>query len=158
MEYNIGSLKRRSQEIADETRKGANTAERVGKLFYDIVSEIERVYKKTKQRNFILSYFAVVLSAISLILSFVKSDDITVDGANLLGCIIGVLAVLVTILIGYQIYKTIEIENIIDKKMDSIESRMYESLKDLASRITEEKIKEIGIEKRVKDIMEEIKK
>jgi uncharacterized protein YacL len=116
MEYNIGNLKRRSQEIASETRKGANTSERIGNLFYEIVSEIESVYKKTKQRNFILSYLAVVLSVVALILSFLKSDDITVDGANLLGWIIGILAVLVTVLIGFQIYRAIEIENVIEKK------------------------------------------
>ncbi|MBP7219569.1 MAG: hypothetical protein KA995_04000 [Paludibacteraceae bacterium] len=143
MEYNIGNLKRRSQEIADETRKGANTAKRIGVLFYDIVSEIESIYKKSKQRNFILSYLAVVISVFALILSFLKSDDINVDGANLLGWIIAVLAVLVTLLIGFQIYRAIEIENVIEKKMDSIESRMFESLKDLASRISEEKIRDI---------------
>jgi len=41
--------------------------------------------------------------------------------------------------------------------MDSIESRMFESLKDLATRITEEKIKEIEIEKRIREIIDEKK-
>ncbi len=142
MEYNIGNLKRRSQEVADESRKGANTAKKIGNLFYEIVCEIESIYKETKKKNFILSYFAAVISVVALILSFLKSDDITVDGANLLGCIVGILSLLVTILIGFQIYRAIEIENKIDKKLDSIESRMFESLRDLAGRITEEKIKE----------------
>lgn len=157
MEYNIGNLKRKSQEIANETRKGANTAKRIGDHFYDIVCEIENIYKKTKQRNFILSFLAIVFSITALILSFIKSDDITVEGANLLGWIIGVIAVLVTILIGFQIYKAIEIESVIDKKMNSIEGRMYDTLKDLASRIAEEKIKEIELEKTVTKIIEGIK-
>jgi hypothetical protein len=152
MEYNIGNLKRRAQEVANETRNGANTSERIGKLFYDIVSEIDKVYKKTKQKNFILSYLAIIFSIIAFTLSFIKSDDISVNGANLLGLIVGVLAVLVTVLIGFQIYKAIEVKNVIDKKMDSIEGRMYEALTDLASRIAEEKIKEFEKKKKQSQI------
>ena len=43
MEFNIENLKRRSQIVKDEIGKGKNTTERIGGLFYDIVSEIENV-------------------------------------------------------------------------------------------------------------------
>lgn len=145
MEFNFGNLKRRAEQISDETRPGMNTAKRIGGVFYDIVCEIENVYTKIKRRNFILSYMAVFISIISLILSFIKSDDISVDGANLLGLIVGVLAILVTVLIGFQIYKAIEIEDVIDKKMNSIEKRMHESLNDLADRIIETKLRDKNI-------------
>ena len=140
MEFNFENLKRRAEQISDETRKASITPKRVGGIFYDIVCEIENIYKRVKKRNFILSYMAIIISTISLILSFIKADDVSVEGANLLGWIVAVLAILVTVLIGFQIYKTIEIEDIIDKKMNSLEKRMHESLKDLADIIFEEKI------------------
>lgn len=144
MESNFGDLKRRSQQVADETRTRKNTAKRIGNIFFDIVCEIENVYKKIRRRNFILSYMAVAISIISLIISFIKADDISVDGANLLGWIVGVLAILVTILIGFQIYKAIEVEDVIDNKMNSLERRMHESLKDLADIVFEEKLRKRG--------------
>ena len=140
MKFNFENLKRRSEQISNETRPGMNTAKRIGSLFYDIVCEIEGVYKKTKKRNFIISYMAAIASVAALILSFMKSDDISVEGANLLGWIVGVLAILVTVLIGFQIYKAIEIEGVIDNKMNSLEKRMQDSLEDLADRIVEEKL------------------
>lgn len=56
MEFNIENLKRRSQQVAEETRPGKNTSTRIGEIFYDIVCEIENVYRKINRRNFILSY------------------------------------------------------------------------------------------------------
>ncbi|MBP6576980.1 MAG: hypothetical protein KA796_12425 [Chryseobacterium sp.] len=130
MEFNIENLKRRSQIVKDEIGKGKNTTERIGGLFYDIVSEIENVYKKTNRNIFILCFISVIISIFSLVLSVFKSDDITVDGANLLGVMVGVLSFLVTLILGYQIYKTIEIEDVIERKINSVEKRMYESIKD----------------------------
>ena len=130
MEFNIENLKRRSQIVKDEIGKGKNTTERIGGLFYDIVSEIENVYKKTNRNIFILCFISVIISIFSLVLSVFKSDDITVDGANLLGVMVGVLSFLVTLILGYQIYKTIEIEDVIERKITSVEKRMYESIKD----------------------------
>ena len=43
---------------------------------------------------------------------------------------VGVLSFLVTLILGYQIYKTIEIEDVIERKINSVEKRMYESIKD----------------------------
>ena len=130
MEFNIENLKRRSQIVKDEIGKGKNTTERIGGLFYDIVSEIENVYKKTNRNIFILCFISVIISIFSLVLSVFKSDDITVDGANLLGVMVGVLSFLVTLILGYQIYKTIEIEDVNERKINSVEKRMYESIKD----------------------------
>ena len=130
MEFNIENLKRRSQIVKDEIGKGKNTTERIGGLFYDIVSEIENVYKKTNRNIFILCFISLIISIFSLVLSVFKSDDITVDGANLLGVMVGVLSFLVTLILGYQIYKTIEIEDVIERKINSVEKRMYESIKD----------------------------
>ena len=130
MEFNIENLKRRSQIVKDEIGKGKNTTERIGGLFYDIVSEIENVYKKTNRNIFILCFISVIISIFSLVLSVFKSDDITVDGATLLGVMVGVLSFLVTLIFGYQIYKTIEIEDVIERKINSVEKRMYESIKD----------------------------
>ena len=73
-------------------------------------------------------------------MSIFKSDDIAVDGANLLGVMVGVLAFLVTLLIGFQIYKAIEVEDTIDNKMSSIESRIDESLKTYVEMKIEEKM------------------
>lgn len=140
MEFNIENLKRRSQQVAEETRPGKNTSTRIGEIFYDIVCEIENVYRKINRRNFILSFVSIAISTISLILSIFKSDDIAVDGANLLGVMVGVLAFLVTLLIGFQIYKAIEVEDTIDNKMSSIESRIYESLKTYVEMKIEEKM------------------
>ena len=140
MEFNIENLKRRSQQVAEETRPGKNTSTRIGEIFYDIVCEIENVYRKINRRNFILSFVSIAISTISLILSIFKSDDIAVDGANLLGVMVGVLAFLVTLLIGFQIYKAIEVEDTIDNKMSSIESRIDESLKTYVEMKIEEKM------------------
>ena len=129
MEFNIESLKRRSQQVTEESRPHMNSAKRIGEIFYDVVCEMENVYKKINRRNFILCFLSIAISIVSLILSIFKSDDITVDAANMLGVIVGVLAFLVTLLIGFQIYKAIEVEDAIDKKMSSIEARIYESLK-----------------------------
>jgi hypothetical protein len=129
MEFNIENLKRRSQMVAEESRPKMNTAKRIGELFYDLTSEIEHVYKKIKRRNLILCYLSISISIVSLILSIFKSDDITVNAANMLGVIVGLLAFLVTLLIGFQIYKAIEVEDTIDKKMSLIETRIYQSLK-----------------------------
>jgi hypothetical protein len=140
MEFNIENLKLRSQQVSEETRPKANTSKRIGDIFYDIVSEIENVYKKINRRNFILCFVSVIISITSLILSIFKSDDITVDAANMLGVIVGVLAFLVTLLLGFQIYKAIEVEDTIDKKMSSIESRIYETLKTYVDVKIEEKM------------------
>ncbi|WP_304344335.1 hypothetical protein [Chryseobacterium koreense] len=142
MEFNIENLKRRSQNVADETRKGKNTAERIGGLFFDVVSEIDNVYRKINRRMFILCFISITISIISLILSIFKSDDITIDGANLLGVMVGILSFLVTLILGYQIYKTIEIEDLIEKKMNAIEKTMRETLKDYIDIKIEEKIPE----------------
>ena len=77
-----------------------------------------------------MCFISVIISIFSLVLSVFKSDDITVDGANLLGVMVGVLSFLVTLILGYQIYKTIEIEDVIERKINSVEKRMYESIKD----------------------------
>lgn len=53
---------------------------------------------------------------------------------------VGVLAFLVTLLIGFQIYKAIEVEDTIDNKMSSIESRIDESLKTYVEMKIEEKM------------------
>jgi hypothetical protein len=140
MEFNIENLKRRSQQISEESRPKSITSKRMGDMFYDVVTEIENVYKKINRRNFILSFVSVAISITSLILSICKSDDITVDASNMLGVIVGVLAFLVTLLLGFQIYKAIEVEDAIDKKMSSIESRIYESLKNYVDVKVEEKI------------------
>jgi hypothetical protein len=142
MEFNIGNLKRRSQQVADETRTGQNTSKRIGRMFYDIVCEIENTYRKMNRRIFIVSFLSITVSITSLIFSIFKSDDITVDGANLLGVMVGILSFIVTLLLGYQIYKTIEIEDVIDKNMNSIEERMHDSLKTLIDVKVEEKIRE----------------
>lgn len=140
MEFNIENLKRRSQQIAEETRQGKNTAERIGTMFYDTAVEIGEVYKKINKRTFIMTFVSIVTSIASLVLSIFKSDDITIDGANLLGVMVGVLSFIVTLILGYQIYKTIEIEEIIDRRMNSIESRMYDSLKTFIEVKIEEKM------------------
>ena len=67
MEFNIENLKRRSQIVKDEIGKGKNTTERIGGLFYDIVSEIENVYKKTNRNIFILCFISVIISIFSLV-------------------------------------------------------------------------------------------
>jgi hypothetical protein len=141
MKFNIDDLKLRSQQIADETRPRQNTAERIGEMFFDIVVLIESVSKKINKRNFIFSFLSIVISTISLILSIFKSDDITVNGANLLGVMVGVLSFLVTLLIGFQIYKAIEVEDTIDTKMSSIEGRIYKSLQTYVEVKIDEKLK-----------------
>ncbi|WP_407477936.1 hypothetical protein [Elizabethkingia anophelis] len=75
-------------------------------------------------------------------MSIFKSDDIQVDGANILGIIVGILAFLVTLLIGFQIYKSIEVEEAIEKKMSSIENRMIETLKTVIDVQIESKMEE----------------
>jgi len=129
MEFNLENLKRRSRQVAEETRPKQNTAKRIGNIFYDTVCEIENLYRKINRRHFILSFVSTLMSLFSLILSIFKSDNINVNGANMLGVMVGVLAFLVTLLIGFQIYKAIEVEDTIDKKMSSIETKIYESLK-----------------------------
>ncbi len=130
--------------MADESRRGANTSERIGTIFYDIVCEIDNVYRKINRRTFILCFVSIVISISSLILSIFKSDDITVDGANMLGVMVGVLSFIVTLILGYQIYKTIEIEDVIEKKMNSIEERMHESVKTLVEIKIQEKMEKKG--------------
>lgn len=87
------------------------------KPFYDITTELESLYKKFEKRTFIISFISITISITSLILSIFKSDDIQVDGANILGIIVGILAFLVTLLIGFQIYKSIEVEEAIEKNV-----------------------------------------
>lgn len=128
MSYNIENLKNRSRQISTETRKGANTSERIGGLFFDFASEIANIHSVFQKRTFIISFIAITISISALILAIFKSDDISVNGANMLGVMVGVLALLVTLLIGFQIYKAIEVEETIDKKMSAIENRMIEVL------------------------------
>lgn len=124
MSYNLENLKTRSRQISTETRKGANTSDRIGNLFFDFADEIGNTRRLFQKRSFIISFISITISLFALILSFCKSDDITVNGANMLGVTVGVLAFLVTLLIGFQIYKAIEVEETIEKKMSAIEIRM----------------------------------
>lgn len=91
MEFNLENLKRRSQIVRDEKGKGKNTSERIGGIFYDIVTEIEHIYKKTNRKIFIFCFVSVIISIFSFIFSIFKSDDISVNGADLLGVMVGVL-------------------------------------------------------------------
>lgn len=129
MKYNTQNLKRRSRNIITETRERSLTARIIGNMFLDLSTEVEKVYRVLKRRTFILNYVSILISIIALLLSIFKSDDITVDGANLMGVLVGVTSFLVTLLLGFQIYKAIEVEDSIDAKMDAIEERLTETLK-----------------------------
>ncbi|NHE58488.1 hypothetical protein [Cyclobacterium plantarum] len=142
MEHNLGNLKGRSRQIQEEKRPKSISAERLGVLLFDIIIEIETIFKKVNRRTFILSFCSVLISITSLIFSIFKSDDITVNGANLLGVMVGVLTFLVTLLIGFQIYKAIEIEDTIDKKLSSIEGRIFDYLTTHVDVRIEEKLDE----------------
>lgn len=70
--------------------------------------------KENKIRNFTI--VSLLLSAISISISVFRAEQIQLDGANLLGWLVGILAILVTVLIGWQIFASIEI----NKKLDEI--------------------------------------
>ena len=61
---------------------------------------------------------AVIAIALSVYNSCVNIKPIYVDGLNMLGWIVGILAILVTILIGWQIYKTIDIDRSVERKLN----------------------------------------
>ncbi|AKP51541.1 hypothetical protein [Cyclobacterium amurskyense] len=142
MEFNLENLKGRAQQLKEERRPKSISSERLGSLLLDTINEIEIVYKKVNRRTFIFSFSSIIISFFSLIFSILKSDDITVNGANLLGVMVGVLTFLVTLLIGFQIYKAIEVEDAIDKKISSVENRIFEFLKTHVDIKIEEKLNE----------------
>lgn len=127
----LNELKRRSDQIRNETRPGRNTALRIGSLFYDIVSEVEVIYSNLRRKTFVLNYIAIVISLVSIGFSVFKAEKISVMGADLLGWLVGILAILTTVLIGFQIYKAIEIDRIIDKKTAEIEKRVMTNLDEI---------------------------
>ena len=61
---------------------------------------------------------AVIAIALSIYNSCINIKPIYVDGLNMLGWIVGILAILVTILIGWQIYKTIDIDRSVERKLN----------------------------------------
>jgi hypothetical protein len=56
---------------------------------------------KINRINFILCLISTLISITYIVLSVCKSDDTTVDAVNMLGVMVGVLAFLVTLLIGF---------------------------------------------------------
>ena len=66
-----------------------------------------------------LSYSALIISIIISItsLSIVAPRSKTLD-FDYIGVIIGLLSLIVTVLIGWQIYSTINIKNLISKEVD----------------------------------------
>lgn len=135
----LDELKKRANQVRYETGAGKNTSDRIGSLFYDIIVVSGGVYSSMKKRVFFVCYSAIIISLVSIIVSLLNVGKISTDGANLLGWIVGILAILVTILIGFQIYKTIELENKIDRYMADIEMKFSKELED----IVEIKIKKI---------------
>ena len=113
----LEELKIRANQVRYETGREKNTAERIGSLFFDIISEMGCIYTSTNKRVFYVCYLSVILSITSILIHFFEIETISVAGADLLGWLVGILAILVTILIGFQIYKSIDLEKQIDKKI-----------------------------------------
>lgn len=62
-----------------------------------------------------LIWISIALSIIAIIMAFLSIDKIEIEGANLLGWLVGILAILVTTLITWQIYTLIDIRKIRDE-------------------------------------------
>lgn len=77
----------------------------------------------SKKRIYTLFIIAIALSAVSLTVSFVRIEPVTWDG---LGGLAGILSILVTLLLGWQIFYAIDIE----KRMQSIVNRELFKTKD----------------------------
>jgi len=121
-------LKRLSCRIKTEVRPKANTAERIGSLFYEIVCQMEKLENKRSYRIYFVCFLSLILSIIAIISAIFRAEFISVEGANLIGWIIGIIAVLVTVLIGFQIYKSIEIKDIINETINSTKEKIMKEI------------------------------
>jgi len=74
----------------------------------------------------VLSIAALAISLASIIFVLCRIEPITIDW---LGILIGILAILVTALIGFHIYKIIEIESIV-KKYNDLEDKLMKMIDD----------------------------
>lgn len=77
----------------------------------------------SKKRIYTLFIIAILLSTASLIISFIRIEPVTWDG---LGVLAGILSILVTLLLGWQIFYAIDIE----KRMQAIVKREALKTKD----------------------------
>lgn len=73
----------------------------------------------------ILSYTALLLSVVSLIISFYALKDNEIG--NVLGGVLGGFTLLTSVLIGWQIYSSIDLKGVsqkVDKKIDEIDEKL----------------------------------
>lgn len=84
-----------------------------------------------------ISMVAIIISIIAL--AIVAPSDMTEGGLDLdyIGAIIGVLSILVTILIGYQIYTVINVKESL-KDVQQLRTEMDTKLQDKANSLTDE--------------------
>ena len=126
---NYHDLERRCNRISRETRKRAIKAEMVGTLLSDIVKQIGLVEKKKNYKSYCICFISLILSVIAIFLSF-RIGSISVEGYNLMGWLIGIITILVTILIGFQIYKSIELKDIINETINSTREKIIKEVYD----------------------------
>ena len=74
--------------------------------------------------------FSIAISVVAVIISFSEIESISVEGADLLGWIIGILSLLVTVLITWQIINVLSFERELNKKIKSSEEKLNTLIKD----------------------------
>lgn len=71
-----------------------------------------------------LSLIAIVLSIVAICVTYPRSQD---SGLDYIGIIIGILGVLVTVLVGWQLYNALNLKELVDQtkkaKEDAIEAK-----------------------------------
>lgn len=71
-----------------------------------------------------LSLIAIVLSIIAVCVTYPRNED---SGLDYIGIIIGILGVLVTVLVGWQLYNALNLKELVDQtkkaKEDAIEAK-----------------------------------
>lgn len=121
-------LKRRCNKIRTEDREKSITAEIIGSLIYDIVCQIELLEKKRNYKIYSVCFITLVLSVIAVTSAIFRAEFISIEGANLIGWIVGIITILVTVLIGFQIYKSIEIKDIINETINNTKEKIIKEV------------------------------
>lgn len=79
-----------------------------------------------KKQTIILSWIAIVLSIGAIIITFLDLDKAQITDDSFIGVMASFIGVIATILVGVQIFSSIETRNSINKLNDSVETRVKE--------------------------------
>lgn len=86
----------------------------------DITENSQIIHNKRNKCHLYISIITLVISIIALCVSCYRTPDL---GFDYMGVLVGILALLVTILLGWNIYVAVQLNEVMDKKIGEAQKR-----------------------------------